>query len=123
SRRRHTRSKRDWSSDVCSSDLYDVTNLWNGVDCRRVRLRPNSTRLSSYTTLSLPYRKAGWYITPQIGLHYSHYRTDWNAVNRNEAKNASRFVPLYSLDAGMTFERDTRLFGHDAITTLEPRLI
>src|SRR5699024_11416556 len=24
SRRRHTRSKRDWSSDVCSSDLYEV---------------------------------------------------------------------------------------------------
>src|SRR5699024_11580125 len=24
SRRRHTRSKRDWSSDVCSSDLADV---------------------------------------------------------------------------------------------------
>src|SRR5207249_5610068 len=23
SRRRHTRSKRDWSSDVCSSDLID----------------------------------------------------------------------------------------------------
>src|SRR5699024_12577309 len=23
SRRRHTRSKRDWSSDVCSSDLHD----------------------------------------------------------------------------------------------------
>src|SRR5699024_11491366 len=25
SRRRHTRSKRDWSSDVCSSDLLIVT--------------------------------------------------------------------------------------------------
>src|SRR5207249_7455704 len=24
SRRRHTRSKRDWSSDVCSSDLIEV---------------------------------------------------------------------------------------------------
>src|SRR5207247_5595314 len=24
SRRRHTRSTRDWSSDVCSSDLHDV---------------------------------------------------------------------------------------------------
>src|SRR5207249_7475273 len=24
SRRRHTRSKRDWSSDVCSSDLPDI---------------------------------------------------------------------------------------------------
>src|SRR5699024_5483814 len=27
SRRRHTRSKRDWSSDVCSSDLDDIENL------------------------------------------------------------------------------------------------
>src|SRR2546421_6042022 len=27
SRRRHTRSDRDWSSDVCSSDLYEI------IDC------------------------------------------------------------------------------------------
>src|SRR5207249_6664251 len=27
SRRRHTRSKRDWSSDVCSSDLDATTGL------------------------------------------------------------------------------------------------
>src|SRR5699024_11801653 len=27
SRRRHTRSKRDWSSDVCSSDLLDLKVL------------------------------------------------------------------------------------------------
>src|SRR5207249_8191477 len=27
SRRRHTRSKRDWSSDVCSSDL-DARQFW-----------------------------------------------------------------------------------------------
>src|SRR5699024_11554350 len=26
-RRRHTRSKRDWSSDVCSSDLSALANL------------------------------------------------------------------------------------------------
>src|SRR5699024_11433583 len=29
SRRRHTRSKRDWSSDVCSSDLWLVGDLAN----------------------------------------------------------------------------------------------
>src|SRR5690606_39531535 len=29
SRRRHTRFSRDWSSDVCSSDLwYNLGNLW-----------------------------------------------------------------------------------------------
>src|SRR5699024_11296274 len=26
--RRHTRSKRDWSSDVCSSDLYSLSSLF-----------------------------------------------------------------------------------------------
>src|SRR5699024_11467063 len=30
SRRRHTRSKRDWSSDVCSSDLPAAANHRNG---------------------------------------------------------------------------------------------
>src|SRR5207249_8222154 len=28
SRRRHTRSKRDWSSDVCSSDLIFCVAVW-----------------------------------------------------------------------------------------------
>src|SRR5438067_4365969 len=27
SRRRHTRSKRDWSSDVCSSDLCNILSM------------------------------------------------------------------------------------------------
>src|SRR5438105_8231660 len=35
SRRRHTRSTRDWSSDVCSSDLTDVA-----VEARGLRLDP-----------------------------------------------------------------------------------
>src|SRR5699024_11718834 len=36
SRRRHTSSKRDWSSDVCSSDLHHVAALLAGL---RVLLR------------------------------------------------------------------------------------
>src|SRR2546430_13490899 len=37
SRRRHTRFDCDWSSDVCSSDLYlEGRNLWvRGVDIKR----------------------------------------------------------------------------------------
>src|SRR5207249_5493455 len=34
SRRRHTRSKRDWSSDVCSSDLdvnYQLGMVWGRI--------------------------------------------------------------------------------------------
>src|SRR3712207_7682503 len=32
SRRRHTRYWRDWSSDVCSSDLGQVARTWEVVD-------------------------------------------------------------------------------------------
>src|SRR5438105_9551765 len=32
SRRRHTRSTRDWSSDVCSSDLNVFENNWMQAD-------------------------------------------------------------------------------------------
>src|SRR5699024_11630360 len=28
SRRRHTRSKRDWSSDVCSSDSHEINGIF-----------------------------------------------------------------------------------------------
>src|SRR5690625_8047925 len=31
SRRRHTRGARDWSSDVCSSDLDDVTEIFKPI--------------------------------------------------------------------------------------------
>src|SRR5207249_8021086 len=39
SRRRHTRSKRDWSSDVCSSDLALIA-LRGGGGGERVHQRP-----------------------------------------------------------------------------------
>src|SRR5207249_8253194 len=35
SRRRHTRSKRDWSSDVCSSDLIGIGAIEEVVDTGR----------------------------------------------------------------------------------------
>src|SRR5699024_11849199 len=42
-RRRHTRSKRDWSSDVCSSDLERLVEpgdgTQGGLDVLRLRIR------------------------------------------------------------------------------------
>src|SRR5438067_12760354 len=45
SRRRHTRSKRDWSSDVCSSDLLALMRLGRAADAvgsyqQSLRYRP-----------------------------------------------------------------------------------
>src|SRR5699024_11662212 len=38
SRRRHTRSKRDWSSDVCSSDLHRIRRPAVAVPAAQCRL-------------------------------------------------------------------------------------
>src|SRR5699024_11465755 len=48
SRRRHTRSKRDWSSDVCSSDLRYET------------LRPDARHQRTRNVLAHPDRSAAF---------------------------------------------------------------
>src|SRR5699024_12153018 len=52
SRRRHTRSKRDWSSDVCSSDLGDGSG---GPDPERARKRLEDAGVETPVPLSLQY--------------------------------------------------------------------
>src|SRR2546429_6566539 len=56
SRRRHTRCSRDWSSDVCSSDLILrfphtrqelADTAFRHQKCRRKRIDRKSTRLNS----------------------------------------------------------------------------
>src|SRR5207249_7173651 len=46
SRRRHTRSKRDWSSDVCSSDLRVELDHWAKRHRCQCRLQGFSTHYS-----------------------------------------------------------------------------
>src|SRR2546429_3967286 len=49
SRRRHTRCSRDWSSDVCSSDLA-VRSFRPGVQCRKIE---SFCRFPGYTTIAV----------------------------------------------------------------------
>src|SRR2546421_6676828 len=60
SRRRHTRSDRDWSSDVCSSDL-----VWSAICYGRAPTatdrRPNAHRL----LLGLSTRSSPYFATPE----------------------------------------------------------
>lgn len=87
---------------------------------------PDGTRASSYTTVAYPVVRPGWYVTPKAGLHMSHYNTEWHLRDNpgylGRPKNASRVLPIMSVDSGLVFERPTTLFGKDSIQTLEPRL-
>src|SRR5699024_4311314 len=45
SRRRHTRSKRDWSSDVCSSDLWFLDGKVSAVVGTHTHVQTNDARI------------------------------------------------------------------------------
>src|SRR5207249_6627246 len=48
SRRRHTRSKRDWSSDVCSSDLAHLLSLFEfDPEVPQIRFHANGLLLAA----------------------------------------------------------------------------
>src|SRR5690606_40386172 len=70
SRRRHTRFSRDWSSDVCSSDLVlsVVTTFALGMFLAMVFNDPRLRGRRVYRTLMiLPYAMPGFLAALQIG--------------------------------------------------------
>jgi LPS-assembly protein len=80
-------------------------------------------RFTFYPSLAVPFSTASTYITPKIGVHFTEYNLVDNANNPTTFNNDYAIVvPIASIDAGATFERDLRLFGTNYLQTLEPRL-
>ncbi len=76
-------------------------------------------RLIVYPQVSLPLRRPWGYVTPKAGFHYTSYNM---AANEEGYADATRSVPLASVDAGLFFDRPWSFAGRDYYQTLEPRL-
>src|SRR5699024_12004438 len=79
SRRRHTRSKRDWSSDVCSSDLigYDVFLKYLSVDTLAVLWFPqliqsDRTRVAAFHQYHFHHLLLALELDKQLGMQLFH---------------------------------------------------
>src|SRR5699024_11986989 len=92
SRRRHTISKRDWSSDVCSSDLNagKTVVLEEGMQYNPVSLNPNELDLSTSKDSTLAD------IARVFGIPESMINSDANKYNSNEQNNLH--LLQYTLD-------------------------
>ncbi len=77
-------------------------------------------RVTLYPQLSLPLQTEVLSITPKIGLHSTRYQLDRQAAGTPD--KLSRNVPIFSVDTGVTFERDVNWLGNSLTQTLEPRL-
>src|SRR5699024_6145851 len=71
SRRRHTRSKRDWSSDVCSSDLSEHYRTGHGHRGRRRYRRRWGKRAAVPAAPVWPQEaRAGWWAPQQVVVRW-----------------------------------------------------
>lgn len=102
----------------------------SGATC--VRVDPiEGTRFDATPSIGYPIERAGWFLRPEVGLRHTEYRLEQLpavvtgapvafAVPRD--KNVSRTTPIYSLDAGLVFEREGAFGNPHWRQTLEPRL-
>ena len=77
----------------------------------------NGRREILYPSISAPFQTPYFYITPKVGYHTTSY-----SFEDSSRPDASRNLPIYSLDSALTFERETTLWNRAFLQTLEPRL-
>ena len=104
---------------------YDVAGGFDwAVDTELVRFwHPDfvrGNRAVAVGQVSYPIVRPGWFFTPKVIGHYSKYDLDQH--NYTGERKLSRSLHTASLDAGLVFEREAKLFGNAVTQTLEPRL-
>ncbi len=70
-----------------------------------------------YPSVSYPYRNRLFWVTPKLGYNYANY-----SFNDGSQPSETRSLPIFSVDSGMTFERNTAVGSRNFRQTLEPRL-
>ncbi|GMR16659.1 MAG: LPS-assembly protein LptD [Gammaproteobacteria bacterium] len=94
-----------FQSEVVRFDNTDNSK----VTGERVHIKP---------AISYPLRSAAGFFEPKLSVQY----TSYNLEQTTGESNISRTVPTFSLNTGLFFERDSRLFNNSYIQTLEPQL-
>jgi LPS-assembly protein len=79
----------------------------------------NGQRAIVYPSVSLPWRQSYGYVLPKLGYHVTRYALD---ANQGALEDATRSVPIASVDAGLYFDRDFKWGSRLFQQTLEPRV-
>lgn len=90
--------------------------------------KTNATRGIFDFSLSYPFKTAGFFFVPKARLTSRYYDfSDGIAYTENGRhgikESLSVTLPTFSLDTGLIFERQAKLFSNNYIQTLEPRVM
>ncbi|MFJ2984200.1 MULTISPECIES: LPS-assembly protein LptD [unclassified Pseudomonas] len=97
--------------------------------------RANGNRLNFAPAISLPMQASYGYVTPKLKYLYTNYDLDLDSQGKQQAvaqsaspaygsysSSINRDIPVFSVDSGLYFDRNTSMFGNNYRQTLEPRL-
>ncbi len=77
-------------------------------------------RLDAAPQVEWPLERAGWFVNPALSVRHTRYSLDNTTIGQED--DASRTLPIASIDTGMILERKLSA-GSNLIQTLEPRLL
>lgn len=100
---------------------FDLPNSTGGAGGVGSATRPNGSRFHAVGHLERPWRQPGGWLTPRLALNLAVY--DLDQALPDGRQRLSRAIPSFSLDGGLTFERQTAAFGRALRQTLEPRFL
>jgi len=81
--------------------------------------RVEGTRTALDPYVELPFENIWGYVKPRLSVHSRSYSLD--NVEADGEDSPSFTVPIFSIDSGVVFEKNTSWFGDGALQTLEPR--
>ncbi|MHC6223652.1 LPS-assembly protein LptD [Pseudomonas sp. X10] len=91
--------------------------------------RATGDRINVAPSVSLPLTASYGFIKPSLKYVYTNYQLDLDqrgkdtlSADENYSSSQDRSVPIFSVDSGLYFDRDTQWFGKNYRQTLEPRL-
>lgn len=107
----------------------ELTRFAHGVLTDTSHIQPDGSRLVAYPSVSWNYERPWGFLRTKLGVHYTEYQLDNESIGTVSpgaqvitGGGKTRTLPIFSADSGLTFERQSGLFGQSLTQTLEPRL-
>ncbi|MBB1059238.1 LPS assembly protein LptD [Marilutibacter spongiae] len=85
-------------------------------------VRNEGSRLDIKPYVSMPLEGDSWFLRPTLAWRYTAYDLDDDLAAVAGDKSPSRSMPIFSVDAGLFFDRSTEIGGERYLHTLEPRI-
>ncbi|TBU92198.1 LPS-assembly protein LptD [Stutzerimonas kirkiae] len=107
---------------------YGLPEQWYDARLRGLN-RAEGDRVHLEPSVSLPLNWSWGFLTPKVKYAYTQYDLSLDGTGKASLatgttfdSNQDRSVPIFSVDSGLYFDRDSNWFGKDYRQSLEPRL-